>query len=199
MQQPNLTAGNREKSQMALIEAALYVTGRPLDMQTLGSVSGIRSEEKIRLLARTLVEKYRKVDGSIEIVELEDGRYVMQLRPEYSKSVRRLATRQLLPRGALKTLSFIAFKQPVTQAYVVKVRGKLAYGHVKELGEKGLITKDRLGRTKILSTTDIFADYFNLSHNVRLMKRQLQKLFEGLGYAKQEQAITESQNKSNEH
>ncbi|TMI44335.1 hypothetical protein E6H23_00855, partial [Candidatus Bathyarchaeota archaeon] len=34
--------------QTQLIEAALYVSGRPLDLKILGNVIGARSEEKIR-------------------------------------------------------------------------------------------------------------------------------------------------------
>jgi chromosome segregation and condensation protein ScpB len=50
------------KTKLALIEAALYVTGKPLDLKTLGSVLGFRSEDKTRNLARALKEKYGK-DG----------------------------------------------------------------------------------------------------------------------------------------
>lgn len=181
------SATEKEKEQIALIEAALYVTGRPVDVKTLGSIIRARSEERIRSLARILAEQYRQMRSAMEILELQDGRYVMQLKPNYVRSVKRLATRQLLTPGPLKTLSFIAFKQPVTQAYVVRVRGNLAYGHVKVLREMGLIQEEKLGRTKILRTTETFADYFNLSHDIRLMKRQLEKLFGELGQVKPEE------------
>jgi segregation and condensation protein B len=78
----------------------------------------------------------------------------------------------------MKTLSFIAYRQPVTQSYLAKVRGNLVYSHVKQLQEVGLITEERLGRTKMLRTTQNFADYFNLSHDAQLMKRQLERLFQ---------------------
>ena len=50
----------KAKTKLALIEAALYVTGKPLDLKTLGSVVGFRSEEKIRDLARTSEGQIRK-------------------------------------------------------------------------------------------------------------------------------------------
>ena len=165
----------------------MYVTGRPVDVKILGSIIRVRSEEKTRSLARMLAEQYRNVKSAMEILELQDGRFVMQLKPEYVRSVKRLATRQLLTPGPLKTLSFIAFKQPVTQSYVVRVRGNLAYQHVRVLRDMGLISEEKLGRTKILRTTDTFADYFNLSHETRLMKKQLEKLFGELGQVKSEE------------
>lgn len=160
-----------------MIEAALYVTGRPIDIKTLGAVVGLRSEDKVKELARALKSKYADDGSSLEVLELSDGRFVMQLKPQYVRHVKRLATRQLLTAGPMKTLSFIAYRQPVTQSYVAKVRGNLTYSHVKQLQEAGLIGEEKLGRTKILRTTPNFADYFNLSHDLPSMKRQLEKLF----------------------
>ncbi len=170
----------RTKTKLTLIEAALYVTGKPLDLKTLGSVVGFRSEDKIKELARTLKEKYGNDGSCLEVLELSDGRFVMQLKPQYVRHVKRLATRQLLTAGPMKTLSFIAYKQPVTQSYLAKVRGNLTYSHVRQLREVGLISEDRLGRTKVLHTTPNFADYFNLSHDLPAMKKQLEHLFENI-------------------
>jgi segregation and condensation protein B len=175
--QPEL---DKAKEKTALIEAALYVSGKPVDLQTLGSVIGIRSEEKIREVARELMNSYLKNGGAVEVLELSDGRFVMQLKPQFAPQVKRLATRQLLTPGPMKTLSFIAYKQPVTQSYVAKVRGNLSYSHVKQLQEMGLINQEKLGRTKVLRTTPNFADYFNLSHDLQTMKRQLERMFEDL-------------------
>ena len=170
----------KPKTKLALIEAALYVTGKPLDLKTLGSVVGFRSEEKVKELARVLKEKYGSDGSALEVLELSDGRFVMQLKPQYVHDVKRLATRQLLTPGPMKTLSFIAYRQPIAQSYVAKVRGNLAYSHVRELREVGLISEERLGRTKVLRTTPNFADYFNLSHETPALKKQLEHIFENI-------------------
>lgn len=163
---------------LALIEAALYVSGHPLELKTLGSIIGTRSKKKVLELSRMLAERYRQKSGSLEILELTDGRFVLQLKPEYVERVRRLATRPLLTPGPLKTLSYIAYRQPVTQAQVTGVRGPQAYDHIRELERMGLINCDKLGRTKVIRTTDYFADYFNLSHDPKLLKKQLEAMFE---------------------
>jgi segregation and condensation protein B len=181
------TSPTKLRNKISMIEAALYVTGRPIDIKTLGSVVGFRSEDKTRELARQLKEKYGNNGSCLEILELSDGRFVMQLKPQYVRHVKRLATRQLLTAGPMKTLSFIAYRQPVTQSYLAKVRGNLAYSHVKQLRDIGLISEERLGRTKILRTTPNFADYFNLSHDLANMKKQLERLFQSIktkGYSK---------------
>src|SRR5438309_9753842 len=161
--------------QQQLCEAALYVSGRPLDLKMIGSVIGARSEDKIRAIASAVSERYRMAGSPIQVVALPDGRFVMQLKAEFAKHVRKLANRPLLTPGPLRTLSFIALKQSVTQSYVVRVRGKLAYIHVKQLKDMDLISDERIGRTRMLRTTSTFADYFNLSHDPSLMKKELKK------------------------
>jgi len=181
-----------QKNKLQLIEGALYVAGKPLDIQTLASVIKMRSEDRVREIARSVAERYRQSYTSLEVLELQDGRFVMQLKPEYVTAVKKLATRKLLTPGPLKTLSFIALRQPVTQSYVVKVRGKLAYDHVRQLEDLQLVSDSKLGRTKVLRTTQTFADYFNLSQDVRLMKRQLERLFKELSPDKDGEKKVES-------
>lgn len=181
----------RFRRQLALLEAGLYVAGRPLDLKTLGSVVGTRSKKKVRKLAKALVEHYRNRDTALEVLELEGERYVMQLKSEYTDKVRRLATRPLLSAGPLKTLSYIAFRQPIPQTQVIDVRGHHAYGHLRELEEMDLIVREGIGRKKMIRTTEFFADFFGLSHELRTMKRQLKNVFQD--FAKPE---TEEKNES---
>src|SRR6266702_4033312 len=135
--------------QQQLCEAALYVSGRPLDFKTIGSVIGARSEEKIRSIARYIAERYAKLHSPVQVLELPDGRFVMQLRPEFAKHVRKLSNRPLLTPGPLRTLSFIALRQPIPQSHVVRVRGKLAYHNVKH---DPLILKKELKNVLDLTT-----------------------------------------------
>src|SRR2546428_13927530 len=177
--------------QQQLCEAALYVSGRPLDLKTIGSVIGARSEEKIRSIARAIAERYAKLDSPVQVLELPDGRFVMQLRPEFAKHVRKLSNRPLLTPGPLRTLSFIALRQPIPQSHVVRVRGNLAYQHVKQLKEMDLISYDKLGRSRVLRTTTTFADYFNLTHDPALMKKELKNVFD-LPHPQQSQTAPDS-------
>jgi segregation and condensation protein B len=169
-----------EKRDLALLEAALYVAGRPLDLKTLASIVKTRSKSKTRMLARKLVEEYKNRDTALEVLELEDERFVLQLKAEYTPKVRKLAIRPLLSKGPLKTLSYIAYRQPVPQSHVIEVRGQHAYQHLKQLEDLGLITREKTGRTRVLRTTEFFADYFNLSHDLRTLKKQLRGIFESL-------------------
>jgi segregation and condensation protein B len=127
---------------------------------------------------RILKNEYKNRETALEILELEDERFVLQLKTEYSPRVQKLAIRPLLSKGPLKTLSYIAYRQPVLQSQVTDVRGHHAYGHLGQLADMGLISRERVGRTKLLRTTGFFADFFGLSHDLRTMKRQLKRVFE---------------------
>ncbi|MEM2902749.1 MAG: SMC-Scp complex subunit ScpB [Candidatus Bathyarchaeia archaeon] len=166
-----------EADKIALIEASLYVTGRPLTVKTIASTIGLRSEAKVRELTRRLIKRYEETPTALQIVEMNDGRFIMQLKPQYAEPVKKLVKKKVLSKGPLRTLAFIAFKQPVTQAYVCKVRGKPAYHHIRQLKDMGFVVDEKLGRTSVIRTTETFADYFNLSHNLKVMKKQLQSLF----------------------
>ena len=41
----------------------------------------------------------------------------------------------------------------------------------------GLIGAERAGRSMTLRTTDYFADYFGLTHDITSMKRELKRIF----------------------
>ena len=166
------------KHKLALLEAGLYVAGRPLDLKTLANVAGTRSKKKVKKLARELVLNYRNRDTALDVLELEGERFVMQLKAEYTGKVRKLATRPLLSAGPLKTLSYIAFRQPILQTQVIDVRGHHSYGHLKQLEEMELICREGIGRKKMVRTTEFFADFFGLSHDMRSMKRQLKNVFQ---------------------
>jgi segregation and condensation protein B len=172
-------ANEKVKQELTLIEAALYVAGRPLDINELCSVLNTRSKNRTEKLVKVLVQEYSERNTALEVLELKDERYVLQLKSDFTPLVRKLVNRPLLSMGPLKTLSYIAYRQPIFQKRVVDVRGHHAYGHVKLLKEMGLITSERVGRSTVLKTTEYFADYFALSHDTAAIKRELKHIFEG--------------------
>jgi segregation and condensation protein B len=168
---------DKQLRDLATLEAALYVSGRPLDLKTLGYIIKTRSKKKVQQLARMLADEYKKRDTALEVLELADQRFVLQLKSDYSSRVRKLAVRPLLTDGPLRTLAYIAYRQPVLQKQVIDARGTHAYSHVRQLVDIGLIEREKKGRNKALRVTEYFADYFGLSHDSRTMKRQLNRIF----------------------
>jgi segregation and condensation protein B len=172
-------ASEEEKTRrsLALVEAALYVAGRPLDLNELCSVLGTRSKKKAKKFANILMQEYSARNTALEMLELKDERYVLQLKADYTPLVKKFVNRPLLSSGPLKTLSYIAYRQPISQKRVVSVRGQHAYGHIKLLKDMGLIAAERSGRSMTLRTTDYFADYFGLTLDTANMKKELKRIF----------------------
>ena len=159
---------------LAKVEAALYASGRPLSLEEISRVAGTASDRKATAIAR---EVARTVNGSmqaVEVVEYAGPKFAMQLKAQYTQTARRFATRPLLTRAALRTLSFIAFFQPISAAELVLRRSSTVYQHLKELEEVGFVVGERQGRSRNYRTTPRFADYFGLSTDVTTMKRQLE-------------------------
>ena len=170
-------AAEKLKHNLALIEAALYVAGKPLDINVLCQVVGSRSKKRVKKYVDFVIKGYADRDSPLEILALKDERYVLQVKAEFTPLIKKLVDRPLLSSGPLKTLSYIAFRQPITQKRVIEVRGQHAYGHVKLLKDMGLIMSDRVGRSMALKTTDYFADYFGLTQDTSAMKRELRRIF----------------------
>jgi len=160
-----------------LLEAALYIAGRPLNINEICQAVGSRSKKRVVGYIETLMAQYKARNSPIEILALKDERYVMQVKAEYTPLIKKLVNRPLLSSGPLKTLSYIAYRQPVTQKRVIEVRGQHAYGHIKLLKDMGLIATERSGRSLALKTTEYFADYFGLSMETSSLKKDLRKIF----------------------
>ena len=159
----------------AKIESALYSAGRPLSIEDLIRASGTESRPKTLALLDSIMKKTKNAFKSIEIVILPDGNYVFQLKPEYSSSVRKYASKPILSKATQKTLSYIAFEQPVSSKQLVEIRGSGVYVHLKELRQLDFIENQNIGRMKIYSTTEKFQKYFGISGDINILKQRLFK------------------------
>ena len=157
----------------ARIEAALYSAGRPLRIEDIIRASGTESRTKTLDLLNGIMKKTKTAFKALEITTLPDGTYVMQLKPEYSSTVKRYASKPVLPNATLKTLSYIAYMQPIASKQLVETRGSGVYAHLKELRQLDYITHQNVGRLKIYTTTEKFQKYFGIKGDVEDLKSRL--------------------------
>jgi segregation and condensation protein B len=152
----------REKEDLRKLEAVFFVSGRFLNMQELISLSDL-NPIIIKELIEKLQEKYDKDDSAIEIVE-KNNMWKMDVRAEYSWIINKLATGSSeFSKAEQETLAIIAYKQPIKQSVIIKIRGNKAYDHVKKFSDLGLIKRKKEGHTNELSLSDDFFDYFSLN------------------------------------
>jgi len=170
----NMVKIENEDEAAARLESALYSAGRPLSIEELIRASGTESRPKTMAILESIIKKTKNAFRAIEIVILPDSNYVFQLKPEYSSSVRKYASKPILAKAAQKTLSYIVMAQPVSSKQLLEVRGSGVYAHLKELRQLDFIEHQNVGRTKIYSTTEKFQKYFGIEGDVTAL---IQKLF----------------------
>ena len=161
--------GAREKEDLKILEAVFFVSGRFLNMQELISLSDL-NPILIRGLIEKLGEKYSQSDSAIEFIE-KNEMWKMDVRQEYAHIINKLATGSAeFSKAEQETLAIIAFKQPIKQSVIVKIRGNKAYDHVKKFFDLDLIKKKKEGHTNILTLSEDFYDYFNVTDAEKLFK-----------------------------
>jgi len=162
---------SKEKEYLKRIEAIFFVSGRFLSMPELISISDL-NPIIIRELIDQLKDKYNKDDSSIEIVE-RNNLWKMDIRKEFSNIANRLASgNSEFSRAERETLAIIAYKQPIKQSVVIKIRGNKAYDHIKRFMELDLLKKKKVGHTNELSLSDEFYDYFNVQSSKDFLKKE---------------------------
>jgi len=164
-----------ENDVAARLESALYSAGRPLTLEELVKASGTESRQKTIATLDLIIKKMKNVFKAIEVVILPDGNYVFQLKPEYSSSIRKYASKPLLSRATQKTLSYIALEQPISSKQLLEVRGSGVYAQLKELRQLNFIEHQAIGRLRIYSTTEKFQKYFGIEGDVTALKQKLFK------------------------
>lgn len=156
---PNLDV-EKERELVKRVEATLFVSGRYLSLKELVSLTDI-NPILLRKLLDDLTDRYK--ESALEIVNKGDL-WKMDVNQEHIGIVNRLATGSSeFTKAEQETLAIIAYKQPIKQSVLIKIRGNKGYDHIKRFVELGLLIKKRSGHTWDLSLQDAFYDYFNLN------------------------------------
>jgi segregation and condensation protein B len=174
----NQDSESRGISRLAALEAALYAAGRPIEIGRLKHVLRTKSDKVVLRLVRELAARYDTRDSALEVRRLSESRVLLQVRPKFTKMVKRITNRPLLTSGPLKTLSYIAYYQPVPQMKVISDRGCHIYRHLKLMEEMGLIAREKTSDREItIRTTPYFSDYFGFSEDPQKFRLQLHRMF----------------------
>ena len=152
----------KQKDNLKVLEAVFFISGRFLSMSdliVLSDLDPVAIEDAIRKLKL----KYETQDSALSIIE-KNGFWKMDVKPEYSYLVNKIATGSSeFSKAEQETLAIIAFKQPIKQSVIIKIRGNKAYDHIKKFSDLALIKKKKAGHTYELSLSDDFYDYFNIA------------------------------------
>lgn len=142
-----------------LVEAALFLTGKPLPVDELALLVEHTIDETEAALMELIQDYAFRPDTALEVNDT-DG-YILQIRPEFQRMVEKMIP-MALSAGAVRTLSAIAIKAPILQSELIELRGANAYEHIQELLTHKLVSKNRKGRSYLLNVTPVFHQHFRL-------------------------------------
>jgi segregation and condensation protein B len=159
----------REIENLKKVEAALFLAARFLSVQELVLLTDI-NPLMLKELLEKLKNKYDQEESAIEIINKETL-WKMDVGQEYVGMINKLATGSSeFTKAEQETLAVIAYKQPVKQSIIIKIRGNKAYDHIRHFIEIGLIQAKKAGHTKELKLSDEFFEYFHLKNSKSVLE-----------------------------
>ena len=130
-----------------VIEALLFVGGKPLTIKAIGAV--LRGEFEatfIETAVERLRDRYAAQNRPYEI-RLVDGGYCLALRSDFEPERNRLygfGPRQVrLSQETLEVLSLVAYRQPISRKAIEEIGKRGAGSHLRQLLQRELVVLDR--------------------------------------------------------
>ena len=153
---------------VALVEALLFASGRPVSVERLAEASELAPVEVEAALDS--LERALERDGRGVRLDRVAGGARLVSRNEFDVPVRKLLGlegRNKLSMASLETLSIIAYRQPVTAPEIAELRGVSSASSLRTLLDKKLITtagrKEVVGTPFLYKTTKEFLVHFGLT------------------------------------
>ncbi len=180
--EPSPLAQSDEELSKAL-EGLLFITDRPLSIEQLGKIVGVKDPARVGALVEQLRQKLEEKGSPVVLLEVAEG-FQMATRPAYAPYVRKLFADKMTMRlstAAHETLSIVAYKQPLTRAEIEEIRGVEVIAALETLLEKRLIKvvgrKESVGRPLMYGTTAEFLRHFGDQEvcALRLRREQLDR------------------------
>lgn len=142
------------------VEAVLFAVGKEISSERIASLCSLEISQ-VEAIMQALSSRYSQLDNSLQIIKKENG-WKLTVRDHYVPLVSSLVSNTELERPLMETLAVIAWRYPIMQSEVVKLRNAKAYDHMKQLEEMGFVMKEKYGRTFKVKLTKKFFEYFDL-------------------------------------
>ena len=145
-----------------VVESVLFSASKPVSVNEIKEATGLNTN-KIKKTLEELIDDYnvkRKDETSMEVIKAGD-KYAMQVKKKFTDQSVMIAKPEI-DSNLLKTLTLIAFHQPLKQSNLRRMIGVKAYEHVDELTKIKLIHTKKHGATEMLTTTRLFPEYFGI-------------------------------------
>ena len=132
---------NKEAESVEKVEAALFIAGRFLELQELIMLTDVNPIMLKGILHR-LEKKYST--GVLRLINRSNS-WKMDVAEKYHYLINKLATGNAeFTKAEQETLAIIAYKQPIKQSVIIKIRGNKSYEHIKKFRALGLVIAKKI-------------------------------------------------------
>ena len=158
------------------LEAVLFSAGRKMAVDELARLCRT-GPATVQQQLQELKNEYESKDSSLLLMDESDG-WKLTVKEQYTQVVQKIVADTELSRTMIETLAVIAWKAPVLQSNVIKIRTNKAYDHIAVLEKSGFITRERHGRSQMIKLTERFYKYFDVK-----TPEEVKEKFKGLSEA----------------
>ncbi len=151
------------------IEAVLFSTGKKVNIDYIAKLCRANKEDVLKAL-QELRADYESKGASLLVAE-EGDFWKLTVREAYSPIVRKIVPDAELTKTMIETLAVVAWKAPVLQSDVIRLRTNKAYDHIAEIEDAGFISREKHGRTQLIKLTQRFYDYFDVHSEADIKDR----------------------------
>ncbi len=155
------------------LEAILFASGRKMSVEEISRLCRT-TVATVEQYLQELKSDYELKDSSLLLMDESDG-WKLTVREQYTSVVQKIVADTELTKTMIETLAVIAWKAPVLQAGVIKIRTNKAYDHIAALEKSGFITREKHGRSQMIKLTERFFKYFDLKS-----QEEVKEKFKGL-------------------
>lgn len=142
------------------LEAVLFASGRKMTVEELARLCRT-TPAPVQQQLQELKQEYENKDSSLLLIDEADG-WKLTVREQYSPVVQKIVAETELTRTMIETLAVIAWKAPILQSSVIRIRTNKAYDHIAALEKSGFISREKHGRSKMIKLTERFFKYFDV-------------------------------------
>ena len=163
-----------DEKAMSIVESYMFTFSDVVDVNDIVEIFNLNEifidREYVVHIIELLSQKSKEKSSGLEILKIED-KYQLLTKRENFKYIEKVITvtkKKSLTQSAMETLSIIAYNQPVTKAFIEKIKGVKSDTTISKLLEANLIEEsarlDTVGRPALYKTTDLFLKYMGLSY-----------------------------------
>jgi segregation and condensation protein B len=153
------------------LEAVLFSSGKKMTVDALAEMMHTKRAAVESALSQ-LKSEYGQRDTALMLIN-EGEEWKITVREEHMPLVRSIVAETELPKAVLETLAVIAWRAPILQSDIIKIRNNKAYDHIQELEESEFIAKERYGRSYKIKLTQKFHEYFDID-DIKKLQRQME-------------------------